>query len=40
MAMEARYCYDDFELIEYLSNRPDLSKGLEGASSRLSIDVK
>ena len=30
-------CYDNFELILYLSNRLDLSKGLEGASSRLSI---
>ena len=30
-------CYDDFELIACLSNRLDLSKGLEGASLRPSI---
>jgi len=29
--------YDDFELIAYLSNRLDLSKGLERAPSRLSV---
>jgi len=30
-------CYDDFELIACLSNRLDLSKGLEGALPRPSI---